>query len=194
MNTVIDTTKSRNESELQALYTQPHWYAGYTSSRHEKSVAAQLSLRSVEHFLPLYETTHRWKNGRHKVQLPLFPGYIFVRIPLANRLRVLEVAGFVRLVAFQGMPLPLPESDLETMRAALRGGLAAEPHPYLVEGTRVEICGGPLQGMRGTLLRRHGHVRVVVTIDLIQRAMIADVDVRDVVPLREPAMDRLLRT
>lgn len=178
----------------QDLFTQPHWYAGYTSSRHEKSVAAQLSLRSVEHFLPLYETVHRWKNGRHRVQLPLFPGYIFVRIPLANRLRVLEVAGFVRLVAFQGMPLPLPESDVEIMRSALRGGLVAEPHTYLVEGTRVEICAGPLRGMRGTLLRRHGQLRVVVSIDLIQRAMIVDVAATDVVPLREPVTGGVVRS
>lgn len=180
------STQTHDAIAAQNLFTEPHWYAGYTSSRHEKSVAAQLSLRAVEHFLPLYETMHRWKNGRHRVQLPLFPGYIFVRIPLVERLRVLEVAGFVRLVAFQGTPLPLPESDIEIMRRALRGGLAAEPHPYLVEGTRVEICGGPLRGMRGTLLRRHSQLRVVVTIDLIQRAMIADVDARDVVPLREP--------
>ena len=66
------------------------WYAGYTSSRHEKRVAEHFAQRGVEHFLPLYETIHRWNNGRHRVQLPLFPGYIFVRIALQDRLRVIE--------------------------------------------------------------------------------------------------------
>ena len=50
------------------------WYAGYTAARHEKRVAEHFSQRGVEHFLPLYETIHRWNNGRHRVPLPLFPG------------------------------------------------------------------------------------------------------------------------
>src|SRR6266481_1270072 len=78
--------------------SQMLWYAGYTSSRHEKRVAEHFAQRGVEHFLPLYETIHRWNNGRHRVQLPLFPGYIFVRIALQDRQRVIEVPGFVRLV------------------------------------------------------------------------------------------------
>jgi transcription antitermination factor NusG len=169
------------------ISAQTLWYAGYTASRHEKKVAEHLEQRSVEHFLPLYETVRRWNNGRHQVRLPLFPGYVFVRIALRDRLRVLQVPGFVRLVGFNGFPVPLPEADIERMREALQTGVCAEPYPYLTAGTRVEICTGPLQGLRGILLRRHGKCRVVLSVDLIMRSMVVEVDAAGLVPLKGSA-------
>lgn len=160
------------------------WYAGYTAARHEKRVAEHLEQRRVEHFLPLYQTVHRWNNGRHRVQLPLFPSYLFVRIALRDRLRVLEVPGFVRLVGFSGSPSPLPEIDICKMRDALQAGVSAEPYPYLTAGKRVEIRNGPLQGMTGILLRRQNKYRIVICVDLIMRSMAVEVEVDDVVPVR----------
>lgn len=160
------------------------WYAGYTAARHEKRVAEHLEQRGVEHFLPLYETIHRWNNGRHRVKLPLFPGYLFVHIALRDRLRVLEVPGFVRLVGFSGLPCPLPEADIRKMREALNTGVLAEPYPYLTAGTRVEIRNGPLQGMTGILLRRQNKHRIVISVDLIMRSMVVEVEASDIVPLR----------
>ncbi len=167
----------------QDLYRESFWYAGYTASRHEKRIAEHLHQRGIEHFLPLYETVHRWNNGRHRVQLPVFPGYVFVRIALRDRLHVLDIPGFVRLVGFGGTPAPLPDSEMNTMQEAFRVGMHAEPHPYLTVGTRVEIIRGPLQGMTGILLRRHGLWRVVLSVDLIMRSMAVEVDADDVVPV-----------
>ena len=124
---------------LEARHAHPHWYAIHTRSRHEKTVAEQLLSRSVEHFLPLYETVRKWKNGRFKVQLPLFPGYLFVRIPLKDRLQVVQVPGVVGLVGFSGVPAPLPPAEIETIRDALGKGVHAQPHPYLKMGSRVRI-------------------------------------------------------
>ena len=170
-----------------AMY-QPLWYAGYTCARHEKKIAEQLSQRSIEHFLPLYNTIHRWKNGRHRVELPLFPGYIFVRIPLAEKLRVLQVPGFVSFVGFGNLPFPLEETEIVRMREALNSGVLAKPHPYLQVGSRVEIVSGPLEGIRGILLREHGQCRVVLSIELIMRSIVVEVDACEVVPLKpEPA-------
>lgn len=160
------------------------WYAGYTAARHEKRVAEHLGQRGVEHFLPLYQTVHRWNNGRHRVQLPLFPGYLFVRIALRDRLRVLEVPGFVRLVGFGRLPSPLPEIDICKMRDALKAGVLAEPYPYMTAGTRLEIRNGPLQGMTGILLRRQNKYRLVISVDLIMRSMAVEVEADDVVPVR----------
>jgi len=167
-----------------SVYTETLWYAGYTAARHEKRVAQHFVQRGVEHFLPLYETIHRWNNGRHRVQLPLFPSYIFVRIALRDRLRVIEVPGFVRLVGFSGLPCPLPEADINKMMQALNKGVLAEPYPYLTVGTRVEIRNGPLQGMTGILLRRQNKCRVVISVDLIMRSMVVEVEAGDVVPVR----------
>src|SRR5215469_17978008 len=84
------------------------WYAAYTSANHEKRVAQQLTWRSVEHFLPVYESVRRWKDRRVPLQLPLFPGYVFVRLALRDRLRVLAVPGVARVVGFDGRPTVVP--------------------------------------------------------------------------------------
>ncbi|HET9177840.1 MAG TPA: UpxY family transcription antiterminator [Terriglobia bacterium] len=151
------------------------WYAVYTRSRHEKSVAEQLHGKGVETFLPLYQTVRRWKNGEHRVELPLFPGYAFARFSLADRLPVLKVPGVVRLVGFNGVPAALEDREVEDLRQALAAGVAAWPHPYLTEGSRVRITAGPLAGRQGILVRRQGTVRVVLSIDLIQRSVLVDV-------------------
>ena len=170
-----------------SLHSEVLWYAGYTASRHEKRVAEHFAQRGVEHFLPLYETIHRWNNGRHRVQLPLFPGYIFVRIALSDRQRVIEVPGLVRLVGFNSLPHPLPEADINRMKEALNKGVLAEPYPYLTVGTRVEVRSGPMQGMTGILLRRQNKYRVVISVDLIMRSMIVEVEAADVAPIRKVA-------
>lgn len=170
--------------DREYLYAQTLWYAGYTATRHEKRIAEQLMQRSVEHFLPLYQTIHRWKNGRHRVELPLFPGYIFVHIALRERSRVLEIPGFVRLVGFSSIPYALPDTEINAMRDALNLRVKAEPYPYLTCGTRVEIRNGPLDGMTGFLVRRRGKCRVVLSIDLIQRSMVVEAGAEDVVPVK----------
>jgi transcriptional antiterminator NusG len=98
--------------EVASAFSEPRWYATCTRSRHEKTVTDQLRRRSVETFLPLYEAVRQWKNGRHRVELPLFPGYAFVRIALRDRLEVLKVPGVVRLVAFNGSPTPLSDEEV----------------------------------------------------------------------------------
>ena len=174
-----------------SLHSEMLWYAGYTASRHEKRVAEHFAQRGVEHFLPLYETIHRWNNGRHRVQLPLFPGYIFVRIALSDRRRVIEVPGLVRLVGFNSLPHPLPEADINRMKEALNKGVLAEPYPYLTVGTRVEIRNGPMQGMTGILLRRQNKCRVVISVDLIMRSMAVEVEASDVVPMRSSTVNAI---
>lgn len=157
-------------------YLEPRWYAAYTSANHEKRVAGQLSVREVEHFLPLYASVRRWKDRRVRLQKPLFPGYVFVRLALRDRLQVLSVPGVARLVGFSGTPMPLPDKDIAALRTSLACGVRAEPHPFLTVGRSVCVKSGPLAGMRGILVKRKGKYRVVISIDLIQRSIQADIE------------------
>ena len=161
-------------------YLEPRWYAAYTCARHEKRVAEQLTERSVEQFLPLYETVHRWKDRKVRVQLPLFPCYIFVRIALLERLKVLQVPGVVRLVGFNGLPTALPESEMMALQRGLSAGVRAEPHPYLTVGRTVRIRSGPLSGLTGKLLRKVQNYRVVISIECIMRSIVAEVSLDDI--------------
>lgn len=159
------------------------WYAAYTSANHEKRVAEQLAQRGIENFLPLYDSVRRWKDRRVRLQLPLFPGYVFVRLALKEKLRVLQVAGVARLVGFGDKPVSLPEEEVEILRRGVSGEVRMEPHPYLTEGRRVRIMRGPLTGMEGILLRKKGGMRLVLSIDLIMRSIAVDVDAADVRPI-----------
>ena len=165
-------------------YDQSRWYAAHTRANHEKRLAEQLAERSVEHFLPLYECVRRWKDRRVTLQLPLFPGYILVRLPLRERMRVLQIPGVAKLVGFNGSPAPLPDSEIEALRAKLNRQVRAEPHPYLQAGRRVRVRTGPLEGFEGILVRRKHKYRIVVSIDLIMRSIAAEVDLADVEPAR----------
>jgi transcription antitermination factor NusG len=133
----------------------------------------------VEHFLPLYERVSRWKDRRVRLELPLFPGYIFVRIALRDQLKVLQIPGIVRLVGFNGRPAALSETEMTTLQTGL-SGVKAEPYPFLKEGQIVRIRSGPLGGLSGYLVRRKQKERIVISIDSIMRAFIAEVSLDDI--------------
>ncbi|SRR6266478_1273442 len=186
-SSTVVTTGSERESysgavALPAVWAEEHWYAAYTRAQHEKSVAAELGMREVEHFLPLYGSVRRWKDRRMQLELPLFPGYVFVRLALRDRLRVLQIPSVVRIVGFNGQPTALPDTEMEIMRSGLSHSLRAEPHPFLTVGRRVRIAGGPFAGLEGVLKRKKNSLRVVVTLEQIQRSVAVDVDIADVVP------------
>ena len=179
----IQSLDSKPGAVLPADYLEPRWYAAYTCANHEKRVREQLEQRSLESYLPVYEAVRRWKDRRMRLQLPLFPGYVFVRMALVDRLRVLQVPSVVHLVGFNGHLAALPDVEIEGLKNGLAGGVRAEPHPFLTAGRRVRIKAGPLEGREGILLRRKGSLRVVLSIELIQRSIVVDVDVADVQPL-----------
>jgi transcription antitermination factor NusG len=161
-------------------FVHPQWYAAYTRANHERRVAHQLAERGVEYFLPQYESVRKWKDRNVRLQMPLFPGYVFIHLALQNRLNVLQVPGVACLVGFAGRPAPVPEEEFAKIRGFLKQGLRAEPHPYLKAGRHVRVRSGPLEGMEGIVLRRKNGCRLVISLELIQRAMAVDVNSTDV--------------
>jgi len=163
------------------------WYAVYTRSRHEKRLRQQLEGEAVECFLPLHEVVHRWKDRRALVSLPLFPGYLFVRIVLADRMHILTKPGVINLVGTHGHPSPIPDREIDALRLCSARRVRMEPHSYLPVGERVRVWNGPFAEMEGILLRRKGNCRLVLSIDLIARSVAVEVDWNDVVLATERA-------
>jgi transcription antitermination factor NusG len=156
------------------------WYATYTCSRHEKTVAQYLKDKQIETFLPLYRSWRRWKDRRKAIDLALFPSYLFVRIPAQDRIKVLQVPGVVHLVGFQGQLSAVPEHEIDALRQALANEIYVEPHPYLRMGQRVRVVRGPLMGMEGILSRKDDRSRIVISIEAIMRSIAVEVDITDV--------------
>jgi transcription antitermination factor NusG len=187
----ILSTNLQSHSEcvdVARAFLEPHWYAAYTSANHEKSAAIQLRQRSVEHFLPLYESLRRWKDRRMLLQLPLFPGYVFVRLAFRDRLQVLQVPGIVRLVGFNGLPCAMPEEDIRAIRNCLSRGYQVEPRPFLQVGRRVRVQTGPLQGLEGTILRVKNRRRFVLSFELIRRSVAVEIDGMELEPVDSRAI------
>ena len=169
------------DSGLNSL--DARWYAAYTRSRHEKRVVEQLQVKSIECFLPLYNVMSRWKDRITCVQVPLFPGYVFVRIALRDRMRVLQPPGVVRLLGQDNRPEALPEMEIEALRTAVAQKIPVKPHPFLKAGESVLITNGPFEGLEGVLLRKN-KLRVVLSLSQIYSSFVLDVDALDVQPVR----------
>jgi transcription antitermination factor NusG len=177
---LLDTPSTERDTEavqplvpdqplLSPTWLEARWCAAYVVARHEKVVAAQLACRSMESFLPLYRAVHHWKHRRANVELPLFPGYLFIRIGPAERVRALEVPGLVHIVSSRGMPVAVPDEQIENLRTALRLR-KSEPFPYITAGKRIRIKTGPLQGLEGVVVRHNNQCRIIVSVDFIQRS------------------------
>ena len=156
------------------------WYVAMTQPRHEKAVATRLTGRGVECFLPLHEAQHRWSRGIARVDLPLFPGYVFTRLPITEKLKVLTDSSVLRLVTFGGQPASVPEAQIAALRESIARRLRLEPHPYLPLGSRARIHCGPFRGLEGTVIRKNNRTTVVLSIDLIERAVAIELEACDV--------------
>jgi transcription antitermination factor NusG len=164
--------------------SQPHrWFALQTRSRHEKVVRNQLDLRNIEHFLPTMRRLSQWTDRKKQIEVPLFAGYCFARFSSSDRFPVLQSQGVVRVVGSGGRPEPIPDEEIESLRRLINNSSDYVCHPYLREGMLVEVISGPLQGVKGRLVREARHSRLVLSITLIQRAVAVEIDADSVVPV-----------
>lgn len=160
-----------------------HWYAVRTIPRHEKRVYEHLRYREVQSLLPLYHRIHHWKNGcRARVDLPLFPGYLFVKIDNRNRFPTLGIPGILGFVGTTAGPAPLDDFEIETLRNGL-DSQEFEPHPRLLVGDRVRVIAGPLAGLTGIVVRNKDLAKVVITVELIQQSVAVKLTANDLEPM-----------
>ena len=158
----------------------PPWFAVWTRSRAEKAVHEQLARKGVEVFLPTAPRWSRWKDRRKLIDWPLFPGYCFARFDPADSLNVLTCAGVATIVSFNGQLAPIPDAEVEAVRRLVTSDLQYDPCPFISEGSRVEVIYGPLKGVTGWLVKKDRHARLVLSVQLIGRAVATTVDAADV--------------
>lgn len=157
-----------------------HWYALRTKSRHEKLVRDQLDRQGIEPLLPTVKRLSQWKDRKQEVEVPLFPGYCFVRFSQREKTPVQKIVGVVEIVGSGSRPEPIPEEEIDGLRRLMTSILPYDPHPYLHEGMTVEVVRGPLQGVHGILLRKEKRHRLVIGVRVIQQAAAVEIDVNDV--------------
>jgi transcription antitermination factor NusG len=175
------------------------WYALYTRHQHEKSIANMLTNKGFEVFLPLYRVGHRWKDRTKQLSLPLFPTYVFLWSCLARRIDVLKTPGVYEFVGSGGAPSVIPAEEIEAVRRAVATVSSVEPHPFLKCGDWVRVKAGALAGTEGILVRKKNLFRLVLSIELLNRAVALEVDATEVEKVARPGglarkNEELLRT
>jgi transcription antitermination factor NusG len=161
----------------------PHWYAVYTRSRHEKQVEAMLRRQALETYLPLRRAWSRRQDRRVTVDLPALPGYLFVRCALYGEVRaqIKKASGVIRVVENAGRPCAIPESQIESLRLVLARTYEAEAHPYFNIGDRVQVMRGPFVGAEGHLVRiAPGRHKLVIAVQWVNQAVAVEIDANDV--------------
>jgi len=153
------------------------WYALQVRSRIASTASAVLRGKGYEEFLPFYRSSRRWSDRVKKVDLPLFPGYMFCYFDPRDRLvPLLTTPGVIGIVAAGRTPVPVPEEEIEGIRSIVRSGLAAQPWPYHAVGSRIYIQQGPLAGLEGIVTSADKTCRLVVSVTLLQRAVAVEID------------------
>ncbi len=160
------------------------WYAVHTRSRHERKVAAELSRRGFEIFLPEYQSWSRRRDRRQRITRILFPGYLFVHTELtpALRLEIIQAASVVAIVGAAKRPVPIPDEEVESIRRLLGASSDAEPRPGLARGQLVQVLEGPLMGVIGRVEQAERGRRIVVSVELLGRSVAANLETEALAP------------
>ena len=154
-----ETTRQSEPEQLQptlgveGTVALAPWYALRVRPNYEKPVAAALRGKGFREFLPLVQRRRQWSDRVKVMDLPLFPGYLFCRLNLEERMPLLTTPGFLYLVGVGKNPEPVDESEIAAIQCVLRSGLVVTPWPSLVVGQRVQLRHGPLRGLEGVLTK-----------------------------------------
>ena len=159
-----------------ALQEETQWFALQVDVKKAAMTTAHLQHKGYETFTPCYTFVRRWCDRKRNAELPLFPGYMFARLDPRNRLPVLVTPGVYGIVSCGKQPVPLADSEITSLKEVMQSGLPFGPWAFLAKGEKVTITRGALAGLTGIVVEVKKTLRVVLCIDLIQRAVAVEVD------------------
>ncbi|MGN6151228.1 MAG: transcription termination/antitermination protein NusG [Lysobacteraceae bacterium] len=165
---------------VQSVHRADPWLVLRTKSRHESKVEVALQQKQVETYLPRRRIQRSMSSRRSVVEMPLFPGYVFVRPRPEQYEGMRYVPGSCGLVLSAGRAAVLPDRDVDVVRRLVDSGHDYDARPELLLGTRVRIVSGPLAGMEGELVRLKQQELVVINVDVVGSSVRVEVD-RDAV-------------
>lgn len=168
--------------QIQLSDSEAHWFAVRIRARQEMSTEANLQTIGVQHYLPVKEEVRQWSDRKRQVKVPLFSGYTFVRIQPTSGywLQVLKLPGVLGFVGNATGPLAIPDQQIEDIRTLLAERFECDVLSNCPEGTRVRVRSGALAGLEGTLVRYNSMLRLVVSIETIDKSLAIVVSREDV--------------
>jgi transcriptional antiterminator RfaH len=152
------------------------WYAILTKTGRERNAMLLLENSGFECYLPVSKSSRRWSDRTKKIDVPLFPGYLFCRMNPNDRLPVLITPGVVLIVGRGKTPIPIEEHEITAIQRVSTSGLSTMSWPYLQVGQMARIEEGPLQGMTGIVVRIKSGLKLVLSVQLLQRSIAVEID------------------
>jgi|KBSMisStandDraft_5_1062788.scaffolds.fasta_scaffold563710_2 transcription antitermination factor NusG len=177
-----ESTAGRANWRLKA--GSPQWFALAVKPRFDKSVAQALEMKGYEILLPLYKKHHKYGTRSKFTELPLFPGYVCCRFDVQSRLPILTTPGVIQVLGAGNLPVPLADVEVSSLKTALKAQYPVVPYPFVDAGQRVRINRGALAGVEGIVISFTQRVRLVLSIMLLQRSVLLEID-RDLVSVEE---------
>jgi transcription antitermination factor NusG len=169
-----ETAADRVERLLDAGV--PQWFALTVKPRCDKTVARTLQTKGFQTFLPFYKKLHKYGTRHKESELPLFPGYVFCRFNALTRLPILVTPGVTQILGAGRTPIPLSETEMDSLQTAIKAQLSVQPFPFLQAGEKVRINRGVLEGIEGIVLSRKERLRIVLSITLLRRSVLLEID------------------
>jgi len=166
------------------------WFALQVRTQREGHVADHLIGKGYELFLPVCTCRKRWSDRIKKVEVPLFPGYLFCRFDPNDRLPILKTPWLLQIVGFNHIPAAVDNDEINAIKKLVSSGVLTEPWPFVGVGDKVRIDSGPLRGVVGILTEFRGNHRLVVSITLLQRSVAVEIDSALVSPERSMQANR----
>jgi len=151
---------------------------------HETVLAAHLANCCNETFLPLYRSRRVWSDRIREIEAPLFAHYVFCRFHFRERVPILRVPGVYAILSLGKDPSPIPDDEIDGLRAAAASGLPCRPWPFLSAGAKVMMRRGPLRSLTGIVVEEKGRWRLVLSIQMLHRSVAVEVDREDVEPAK----------
>jgi transcription antitermination factor NusG len=152
------------------------WYAVAVRSNFERIAAESLRQKDYEIFLPSYLSKRRWSDRTKVVETALFPGYLFCRMDLQQRVPLLNTPGVVSIVGIGKCAAPVQNSEIAALQRIVASGLPVAPAPFLKAGQFVYINNGPLAGLEGIVVTAKNSSRLVVSVEMLQRSVTVEIE------------------
>jgi transcriptional antiterminator RfaH len=149
------------------------WFALYTKSRSEFKAGEQIGANKVEYYLPTVVKYKQWSDRKKKITEPLIRGYIFIYANEKERIIALEQNAVVRCLTERGRPAKIPDWQIENLKNMLKNEADFYIAEGLVPGAKVKIKEGPFENVIGVIREIDGGRTLAVSIDLLNRSVIA---------------------
>ena len=166
-------------SEINSSLDDRQWYVIYTRPRFEKKIHKNLERLGLDSYLPTYSSLRQWKDRKKKVEMLLFPCYLFVNISDRQMWEVLSVSGVLQFLTQEGTPVAVPEDEINTIRK-LQSGKPEVVNELVMRGEKIRIVRGPLKGMSGEVTKVKGKLKLGVKIEVINKLVLVEVAASDI--------------